>query len=280
MGTDTAASAMGAVALQAHEHTTLRTPVGCSAAQLPIDRFDGDGTFNLAQLLKTLFVACEKNIADVMFNFSYEIFKAVRFQKKSLFRFDGFISPNFPTVGSIHSHEYGLDLDTRYLRTTNNRVQSGRMDLVTGFDSSGVHMIDLQPGYQAKSIEKIIADGETAVIILRTDGDYNVTNEEGLYNLVPVIQHATGLGVTVLLTVKIPTRSPVLGWPMASGDESRHAMYGPGQEALDAGAIACGDMTDKMVWVKALRGRALRITDWKKYMETNIADEVDERITG
>ena len=276
MGTDTAASAMGAVALLAHENNSLRIPIDFTAAQLPIYRFDGDGRFNLMCLLKTLVVACQRNIADVMFNFSYEIFKAVRVQKCSPDDFDGFMSPSLPTIGKFHAYKYGVDLDTRFLRTADKRMQSGRMDLSIGFDSSGVHMLDLQPGYQAQQIRKLIDDQNPKVIILRTDGDHNVSNEEDDFNLIPVIANATKNGVTVLLTTKYPTKSPVMGGRTAMEDSSNHATYGPGEEALNAGAIACGDITNPTIWAKVLRGRAKKILDWKQYMKMNIADEVSE----
>lgn len=274
MGTDTSAVAVGALALQAHENVSLRIPIVISAAQGPIYRFDRDGTFNLAQLLKTLVIASREEIADVMYNFSYEIYKGVRLQKKSPFRFDGFESPNFPIVGRIHSDKYGVELDTRYLRTITTTTEPGRVDLVTGFDSTGVHMIDLQPGYRARELEGIIEKLDPKVVILRTNGDHNIASEHELYNLIPVIERATRLGIPILLTAKYPTKSPVLSGPKAN-DGNEHAKYGPGQEALNVGAIACGDTTDVMVWVKTLRGRAKGITDWKQYMKTNIADEVN-----
>lgn len=275
MGTDTAASATGGVAFLAHENDSLRIPVDFTAAQLPIYRFDGDGTFNLMGLLKSLFVAYRQRIADVMFNFSREVFKAVRLQKKNPWAFDGFISPNYPIVGSIHAHEYGLDLDTRNLRTCVNATPPGRMDLKTGFDASGVDMIDLQPGYLAKKLDSIISQPDERVIILRASGDHNINNDPGPCNLIPVIEHAVQIGVAVLLTAKYPTKSPVLGGPGARDDHGKHATYAPAQAALDAGAIACGSTPDHMVWVKVLRGRAKGITDWKQYMKTNIADEVN-----
>jgi L-asparaginase len=276
MGTDTLAYAAGAVSLVLHENNSLKIPVDYSAAQMPVYEDDGDGRLNLITNLKTLLQGTRQKINDVMVNFGYDVFKGSRVLKQDAEDFSAFGSPNYPVVGRATARNpgnYGVSLYKHYLRSEDDDVECGEPDLESGFDATNVEVIELNPGYQAKSLQRIVdslAEEESkGVIILKSLGDRNVPNREGIYNLIPVIKDARDKGVIVLITTKFPT-----GGTSSHASEDDKATYALGQEAINAGAISCGNMTDVMVWIKTLRGRAKGVQDWKKYMQTNVGDEI------
>lgn len=264
-GTDTLTYTAVALALALHGkdpgRSGLRIPVCITGAQNTVYQHGGDGRFNLENLFRTLQVAIDAGVADVIVNFWNRVLLGCRALKVSERDFDAFHSPSYPDVGDITAS--GVRLSPHLLRM---RAQAaGQIELAPKF-GRGVMSIELAPGIEPTTILGFITGGGVSAMIFKSLGEGNVCSE-GEYNLLPVIKQAShDYATPILITTKF-----VGGTAVATH-------YETGLKAIEAGAIPCYDHTDVAVDVKArwLLGNAIcsDAAGFRKAMATSYAGEV------
>lgn len=262
-GTDTMAYTTTAVALGLHgkDKSGLKIPVVFTGAQNTVYERGGDGHFNLENLFRTINVAMEIGVADIIVNFWHRILLGCRMLKVSEKEFDAFRTPAYPDVGYIDSN--GVHLDGKLVK---NRTNSGENIVLSPKFGRGTVSIDLSPGLEPSIILGFIANGGISAMIFKSLGEGNVCSE-GEYSLLPAIKSATeDYATPILLTTKF------------AGGKVGSAHYEPGLLAIKAGGVTCGDHTDVAVEVKAkwLIGNAIcaDADGFRKAMATSFAGEV------
>lgn len=265
-GTDTLAYTATALALALHgktpEKSGLRIPVCITGAQNPIYYKFGDGEFNLANLFRTIELAVDEGVADVLVNFWNRVLLGCRSLKTNESDFDAFKSPAFPDVGHIDGN--GVHLKTHYLKKKKDALS--KLEISPKF-GRGVVIFELTPGLDPNLLLGFVANGGVNAIILKSLGEGNVCNE-GPFNLLPFIKQATQEYIT-----------PIFIATKFIGGNATSVHYEVGFEAIKAGAIACYNHTDVAaeVKVKWLLGNNLcsGIEEFRKAMQTNYAGEVN-----
>jgi len=264
-GTDTLAYTASALAFALHgkspEKSGLRIPVCITGSQNTIYTQGGDGRFNLENLFRTLEVAMQEEVADILINFWNRVLLGCRALKTSESKFDAFNSPAFPNVGEITAE--GVELNTNLLNLKKNSTD--KMTIAPKF-GRGVISFELTPGLDPNVVLGFVTGGGISAMILKSLGEGNVCNE-GQYNLLPVIKQASNeYMVPMFITTKFV------------GGRAISTHYETGFEAVNAGGIACYDHTDVAVDVKVRwligNGICSSIEDFKKAMKTSFAGEV------
>ena len=267
-GTDTLAYTTTALAFALHgknpEKSGLRIPVCVTGAQNPVYQQGGDGRFNLENLFRTLIVAMNLGIADVLINFWNRVLLGCRAIKVNEKAFDAFHSPAYPDVGSIDSN--GVHLQSDLLR---HKKDAGEHIVLAPKFGRGVLSIELAPGVEPTTILSFVVGGGVSALVFKSLGEGNVCSE-GEYSLIPAIKQITEEYATpVLITTKF----------VGGGAGAAH--YETGLKAIQAGGIPCFDQTDVAVDVKVrwLLGNAIcsDVAGFRKAMATSYAGEVTER---
>ncbi len=258
-GTDTLAYSAGAVALAMGRG--LKIPVVFTGAQLPLTPAGTDARFNIENSMRTLLVANEEEIAEVMIAFSDRVLRGARAIKTSESKFTAFDSPALPPLATITAT--GIDFQYFALR-------KGKEELnVRPEFSRFIFTIEVVPGLDPKLLMNIISLPNCRGILLKSLGSGNVPSE-GAYSLLPVIKEAVKKNIPVLVTTKFV------------GGNTHMEMYEPGKKALDLGAIPTGDMTDVMVQVKLMWllgnrdrwSRRLSLTQLNQEINTDYIGEI------
>ena len=131
------------------------------------------------------------------------------------------------------------------------------------FDSDIVSF-ELNPGLRPSMIRLVIKSGQCHGILLKSLGAGNVPSLDE-YSLLPVIEESTKLGIPVLISTKFV------------GGVVHPGIYKTGSDAIKAGGIPTGDLTDVAAQVKLMFGLAQGHTspeDIKKFIFTNLAGEI------
>ena len=122
----------------------------------------------------------------------------------------------------------------------------------------------MTPGLPPDAVRAVLNSGTCRGLILRSLGTGNVPNR-GPLSLIPVITEATAGGIPVLVSTKFV------------GGFTRMSLYEPGQEALEAGAIPTGDLTDVAAQVKLMTGLGREIptgAPLRDWIQTDLAGEL------
>lgn len=264
-GTDTLQYTATALAFAVHgsepTSSALKIPVVLTGAQNSIYVRGGDGEFNLINLFRTVQVAVQKNVADVLINFWDLVLLGCRAVKVNERRFRAFESPAYPPVGTINA--YGVDLNTHLVRQKHDK--SGGV-FAPKFCNNGLISIDVEPGFDTAGLRALLETGRYKGILLKSMGDGNIPTQSSA-NLLPLIEYATNkLQVPIFLTVK------------TDGATASGSHYDVGIEAVEAGAIPCFDHSSSAVAVKVrwLIGNGLcqDIPSFNAAMATSFVGEV------
>ncbi len=224
-GTDTLHFSASALAFAFGDRLNL--PIVFTGAQTIPQVAHGDARVNLLRAVK---VACE-DLAEVVVTFGEYVFRGCRVQKKDARRFDAFESPAECPIGYIAEE---VLLTTGRVRTRCG--QPGPLEFRPGF-SDDVVQFSLIPGLEPEALRPVLHSNHCKGVILQSFGAGNVPNEGG-YSFKGFIQEAVALNKPVVITSQLPANSTLA------------SPYAPGREALEAGAIPTGNMTDAAATVK------------------------------
>lgn len=224
-GTDTMHFSASALAFAFGEH--LNFPIVFTGAQTTPDVPHGDARVNLLRALK---VACE-DIAEVVVSFGEYIFRGCRVQKKDERRFDAFESPAEFPLGYITEEIVLGNLVRRRVEHPQSPIN------FQPHFGNGIVQFSLIPGLKPDLLLPVLEDVRCKGIVLQSFGAGNVPNE-GEYSFKSFIECATQLNKPVVIASQFPANSTL----------SSH--YAPGVEAVRAGAIPTGNMTNAAATVK------------------------------
>lgn len=250
-GTDTMAYTASALSLSLPRGGHL--PIVFTGSQLPLKSDHTDAARNLIGALLTLRLAIRRQISEVMIVFGDRVLRGNRAIKTSEIRFAAFDSPTFPLLGEVTAAGIRLTGVHRE-RTQNLPILSD-----TRFDGA-ILTVDMTPGLPPEALRAVLHSGHCRGLILRSLGTGNVPNV-GPLSLVPVILEATTSGIPILVTTKFV------------GGSTRMGLYEPGRDALDAGALPTGDLTDVAAQVKLMAALGRGIAP-RAFLLADIAGEL------
>lgn len=239
----------------------FKKPVIITGSQLPLSVYGNDARFNFENAVKTAVLASQEKIAEVMVVFSDVVLRGARTVKVSESEFDAFKSPAFPELAKITSTGIHFGPLTKRANT------SGKFELKPHFNTSTI-TIDLAPGQQPSLIQTLVASGKIRGIILKSYGAGSVPTE-GEYSFLPFIKK-------IAKEYKIPV---VVATKFLGGNAYKEINDEPAIQAIEAGAIPAGDMTDVMTEVKLMWVLAqgdLSEKEIQKRMLTDYTGEITE----
>ena len=240
-GTNTMAYTASALALGLGQD--FGKPVVITGSQLPLTVYGNDGQFNLENSVKTLSEAINLGISEVMIVFNDYILRGSRSVKVSESAFRAFDSPAFEHLGKITST--GIHFSPTLVHTADPTTQPS----VQNRFQTGVITIDLSPGQEPLILSQLLSISNIKGIVLKSHGAGSVPTI-GSFSFLPFIAEATAKGVPVLVTTKF-----------MGGNSFKETNDEPALQAIDAGAIPTGDLTDVMVEVKLMWLLGQGITD-------------------
>lgn len=220
-GTDTMAYTAAALSFMLEN---LAKPVILTGAQRPISAIRTDAKANLVRALEL----ATHDIPEVGIYFNHALLRGNRAKKTSIDDFDAFRSPNFPALAEVglHLHIYNERL----------RRPSGLFHASDTFCDK-VLVLRLFPGMRPEHLSPLL-EGDALAFVIEAYGAGNVPVAER--SLLPFIEAASERGKLVALCSQALTGNVDL------------TLYESGQRALQAGALACADMTVEAAVVKLM----------------------------
>jgi L-asparaginase type I len=223
-GTDTMHFSSSALAFAFGKN--LNVPIVFTGAQTIPDVPHGDARVNLLRALKV----ASQDLAEVVVAFGEFVFRGCRVQKKDERRFDAFESPAEFPLGYITEDIVLSDFVRR------RRQKSRTVDFRPGF-ADGIVQVSLIPGLRPESLLPLLEPKNCNGVVLQSFGAGNVPNE-GAFSFRGFIRHAVEKGIPVVIASQFPANSTLASY------------YEPGVEAVKAGAIPTGNMTNAAATVK------------------------------
>ncbi|MDB5098324.1 MAG: L-asparaginase [Cyanobacteria bacterium RYN_339] len=220
-GTDTMAYTAAALSFALEN---LPKPVILTGAQRPIGAIRTDAKTNLVNALSL----ATHDVPEVGIFFNHRLFRGNRAKKVSIDDFDAFSSPNYPPLAEV-----GLHL---VLHDERVRRPAGLFHPNPTF-SDKVLVLRLFPGMRPEHLAPLL-DGEALGFVIEAYGAGNVPVVER--SLLPFIAEATKRGKLVALCSQALAGNVDL------------TLYESGQRAMEAGALACADMTVEAAVVKLM----------------------------
>lgn len=257
-GTNTMAYTASALALALGRN--FKKPIVITGSQLPLTVYGNDARFNLENAVKTAVIAAEKNIAEVMIVFYDMILRGARTVKVSESAFRAFESPSFSNIGDIKST--GIHFN-QYVMKRNDE----KFELKAHFER-GVLAVDLTPGQLPEIIEESLKSGKCKGLILKSHGAGSVPTVDQ-YSFLPLIKKSVE-------EYKIPV---LVSTKFLGGNASKEINDEPAVQAIEAGAIPTGDLTDVMTEVKLMWLLAQGYKETKDLRELMVKDFVGEVTT-
>ncbi|MDP3733551.1 MAG: asparaginase [Candidatus Daviesbacteria bacterium] len=259
-GTDTMAYNAGACSLALGHF--LKIPVIFTGSQKPISQSGSDGQINLEDSVSTVVRSIELHLNRVMVVFNRKIILGARAMKINESRFDAFDSPAFSVLGEITAQ--GVQFGPAALTITNGRKKTG--PFLADFNFKTV-TIELSPGLDPQLVMAILKTGKCDGLILKSFGAGNVPDKFEGFSLIPLIKEASQ-----------KYKIPILVSTQFVGGSTHMDVYGPGQNAINAGAIPTGDMTHimsqvKLMWLLAQK-EYQNLDKLKKGVIKNFIDEI------
>ncbi len=233
-GTNTMAYTASALTLALGQN--LNKPIIITGSQLPLTVYGNDARFNFENAIKTAVVASESNIAEVMIVFSDLVLRGGRSVKVSESHFRAFESPAFPEIGTITST--GIHFNSFAKKT--DPKQNKKFEIFPNFNTNILSM-DLTPGQLPSMIEALLLTGKCKGLILKSHGAGSVPTESE-YSFIPLIKKAVN-------DYKIPV---IVSTKFLGGNSYKEVNDDCAIQALNAGAIPGGDLTDVMTEVKLM----------------------------
>src|SRR3989338_4102809 len=213
----------------------LKKPVIITGSQLPLTVYGNDARFNFENAVKVAVEAAKQDIAEVMIVFSDVILRGCRSVKVSESSFHAFNSPAYPPIGSITST--GVHFNPTLVRKVDPNIP---FELVPRFSTNIISM-DLTPGQSPGLMEALVLSGKCHGVILKSHGAGSVPTQ-GDHNVLPFIKKTVhDFKIPVIVSTKF------LGCNAYKEVNDECAL-----EAINAGAIPGGDLTDVMTEVKLM----------------------------
>jgi L-asparaginase type I len=231
-GTDTMHFSASAVSLALGRG--LPFPVVFTGAQTIPEVAHGDARVNLLRAARVAVA----DLAEVVIVFGENVFRACRAQKKDERRFDAFEAPAmFPLA---YVTEDILITPLAKLRPIDPNPD--QIELRSAF-APGVVQVSLIPGLEPAILERVIDDQRCCGLILQSFGAGNVP-DVGRYSFEALISRARDADKPVIVTSQFPANATL------------DSAYATSRSAVEAGAIATGNMTAscavaKFRWVLA-----------------------------
>lgn len=214
---------------------SLKKPIVLTGAQATPDISHGDARVNL---LRAVEVAC-KDLREVVVVFGDFVWRGCRVQKKDEKRFDAFETPAEFPLGYI-TEEIIL---SGFVRNSTSKIGDHDFGFAPSF-ANGLVQISLIPGLKPNLLFPVLESHDCEGVILQSFGAGNVPNE-GVYSFNEFIRHAVRAEKPVVIASQFPANSTLASY------------YKPGLDAIEAGAIPTGNMTNaaataKFRWAMAL----------------------------
>lgn len=241
----------------------LQKPVIITGSQLPLTVYGNDARFNFENAVKTAVVAAEKNIGEVMIVFDDLILRGCRAVKVSESAFRAFSSPAFPEIGRITSA--GIYFNP-FAKTSKSNISD--FEIFPNFNTNILSM-DLTPGQLPSMVEAILASGKCKGLILKSHGAGSVPTEAE-FSFIPLIRKSVH-------NYKIPV---IVSTKFLGGNAYKEVNDDCAIQAIEAGAIPAGDLTDVMTEVKLMWILAQGVFGEKEIQRkllTSYAGEVTEK---
>jgi len=231
-GTDTMHFSASAVAFALGPN--LNSPVVFTGAQTDASVLHGDARINLIRAVR---VACG-DLASVVISFGDFVFLGCRTQKRDERRFNAFESPAYYPIGDIT--ERILIHPSAKRKISDDEALP--VDLQANFEAN-ILQVSLIPGLKPILLEPLLDIGHFDGVILQSFGAGNVP-DQGDYSFQPFIARAVERNIPVIIASQFPANSTL------------DTHYEPGRNAIDAGAVPTGNMTNaaataKFYWVLA-----------------------------
>jgi len=204
----------------------LNVPIVLTGAQTSPDVPHGDARVNL---LRALNVA-KQDIAEVVVAFGDFIFRGCRAQKKDEKRFDAFESPAEFPLGYVTETIILSDFVRR------RQAEPQPLKFLPKF-ADRIVQISLIPGLEPEMLFPLLEYSEPEGIVLQSFGAGNVPNE-GVFSFRRFIERCVEKNIPIIIASQFPANSTLA------------SVYAPGKEAVDAGAIPTGNMTNAAATVK------------------------------
>jgi L-asparaginase len=212
----------------------LKKPVVITGSQLPLTVYGNDARFNFENAVKTAVEASELGISEVMIVFNDLVLRGSRSLKVSESSFDAFQSPAFPELAKITST--GIHFNS-IADKVNPKIP---FDINPHFFTN-IISLDLTPGLNPSLVETIVKYGKCRGVILKSFGAGSVPSE-GEFSFLPAIKR-------IVQDYKTPV---VVSTKFLGGNSMKDINDEPAIQAIAAGAIPAGDMTDVMTEVKLM----------------------------
>jgi L-asparaginase len=229
-GTDTMAYTASALSFM---FRYLAKPVVITGSQLPIFDERSDARLNLSNAIQ---VAGYKatglpRIPEVVLCFGNSLLRGNRSRKDSTSDLNGFISPNYPPLGTLGEH---ISINTSLLLP----LPESKFSIATNL-GPGVMDISLFPGLGSDAIGALLRSPEVKGVVMRTFGAGNAMNDVAIH---AELQEAIKLGKPVLNITQCPKGMVEMG------------LYAASSALLEMGVISGLDMTPeaaltKMQWL-------------------------------
>lgn len=231
----------------------LPIPVICTGSQMPFWKIGSDARRNLVDSLR---VASNADMAEVAIVFNNKIIRGSRAKKFRELGFDAFESVGIPRIGEA---EYQVETE-HVLQKRGN--QTPRLD--TALDPNVV-LLKLFPGLKP-DIVSTFANSDVSGLVIEAFGAGNVPIKDN--SLIPAIKDFTSTGRPVIISTQC-----VFGRAWVD-------LYETGKVALNAGAIPAYDMISETALVKLMwvLGHTKKIKEIETMMHTNYAGEITENI--
>ncbi len=248
-GTDTMHFSASALAFAFGRN--LNCPIVLTGAQTTPEVAHGDARVNLLRAVK---VACE-DLAEVVVSFGEYVFRGCRVQKKDERRFDAFESPAEFPIGYI-TEEILLS------GMVDRRIQEPlSLEFLPHF-ADGVIQFSLIPGLEPETLLPVLESDRCRGVVLQSFGAGNVPNEDR-YSFKGFIKKAVEKGKPVIIASQFPANSTLA------------SHYAPGMEAVQAGAITTGNMTNAAATAK-FRWVLYQVDERVRKGELSEADKLGE----
>ncbi len=249
----------------------LNCPVVFVASQAPVSVRYGDAEINL----KRAFAVATMKINEVVICFNDSVFRAVRTEKLSDYRFNGFHSPTYPAIATISEK---IELSEKWSSENETNKSSAPEYMLNNEFEPNILQIVQYPGINPKNYEDIVfsCGSKVKAIIIQSLGLGNLPTM-GEYNFLPFISRAVSKNIPVVITSKYPILPEFV------------EKYIPASRPVQSGAIHAGNMTPsaaltKLSWI--LKGiykeveigitkveNLIRVVERK--MKTNYIGELD-----
>ena len=228
----------------------LKFPVVFTGAQTTPDIAHGDARINLVRAIKV----AQEDFAEVVISFGDYVFRGCRTQKKDEKRFDAFESPAIYPIADI------TEKIIRYpIARSRKDIDVKRYIKLIPDYADGVIQVGLIPGLKPDILFPLLENEECKGVVLQSFGAGNVP-DDGIYAFGDFIRTAVSYNKPVIITSQFPANSTL------------ETHYAPGVAAVEAGALATGNMTSAAATVK-FRWVLARV---EKELKDNIISEKDK----